>query len=86
MSTTKTMITNSPKLPNRMAQDKREIEKYLKVFCSKAAQVIVQSRLGEKCQTFSNPRSLSNDWVSENGFFNKKNNFSIFFSGHFLMR
>lgn len=64
MSTTKTILTNSPKLPNRMAQDKREIEKYLKVFCSKAAQVIVQSRLGEKIQTFSNPRSLSNDWVS----------------------
>lgn len=64
MSTTKTMVNVSPKLSTRTNSDRRELEKYLKMFSMKAVQAIVQSRLGEKSQTFSNPRSLSNDWVS----------------------
>lgn len=65
MNVNKTIVNNaSPKMANRFMSDKKELEKYLKVFCQKIAQVIVQSRLGEKIQTFSNPRSLSNDWVS----------------------
>lgn len=51
-------------MANRFTSDKKELEKYLKVFSQKTVQAIVQARLGEKIQTFSNPRSLSNDWVS----------------------
>lgn len=65
MSSAKTMVNVSPKMSNRGASDKRELEKYVKMFGTKAVQAIVQSRLGDKIQTFSNPRSLSNDWVSE---------------------
>lgn len=64
MSSAKTMVNVSPKMSNRVANDKRELEKYVKMFGTKAVQAIVQSRLGDKIQTFSNPRSLSNDWVS----------------------
>lgn len=65
MNVNKTIVNNaSPKMANRFMSDKKELEKYLKVFCQKIAQVIVQSRLGEKIQTYSNPKSLSNDWVS----------------------
>lgn len=65
MNVNKTVSNNaSPKMANRFTTDKKELEKYLKVFCQKIVQVIVQSRLGEKIQTFGNPRSLSNDWVS----------------------
>lgn len=45
------------------SQDKRDIEKFIKFLALKSAQVIVQSRLGEKIKTQSNPYS-SSDWVS----------------------
>lgn len=64
MNTAKTMVNVSPKMSNRDAIEK-ELEKFVKMFSAKAVQAIVQSRLGDKMQTFSNPRSLSNDWVSE---------------------
>lgn len=69
MNSAKTMVNVSPKMSNRVASDKRELEKYVKMFSTKAVQAIVQSRLGDKIQTISNPRSLSNDWVSELGLF-----------------
>lgn len=69
MNSAKTMVNVSPKMSNRVASDKRELEKYVKMFSTKAVQAIVQSRLGDKIQTISNPRSLSNDWVSEWGLF-----------------
>lgn len=65
MNSAKTMVNVSPKMSNRVTSDKRELEKYVKMFSTKAVQAIVQSRLGDKIQTISNPRSLSNDWVSE---------------------
>lgn len=65
MNTAKTMVNVSPKMSNRDAIE-RELEKFVKMFSTKAVQAIVQSRLGDKMQTFSNPRSLSNDWVSLN--------------------
>lgn len=64
MNSAKTMVNVSPKMSNRDAVE-RELEKFVKMFSTKAVQAIVQSRLGDKMQTFSNPRSLSNDWVSE---------------------
>lgn len=64
MNTAKTMVNVSPKMSNREAIE-RELEKFVKMFSTKAVQAIVQSRLGDKMQTFSNPRSLSNDWVSQ---------------------
>lgn len=65
MNANKTLSNNaSPKMANRFLADKKELEKYLKMFCQKIVQTIVLSRLGEKIQTFSNPRSLPNDWVS----------------------
>lgn len=47
-------------------KDKNEIEKFMKFLALKYAQVIVQSRLGEKIQTACNPlpRSTGSDWVS----------------------
>lgn len=68
MSATKTMLNISPKMSNRGVVDKKELEKYVKMFCTKAVQAIVQSRLGEKIQTLSNQRSLSNDWVRYSDF------------------
>lgn len=65
MNAAKTMLNISPKMSNRVVSDKKELEKYVKMFSTKAVQVIVQSRLGDKIQTFSNPRSLSNDWVRQ---------------------
>lgn len=45
-------------------QDRRELEKFTKFLVLKATQVIVQSRLGEKIQTSSNPISSSSDWFT----------------------
>ena len=42
-------------------QDKRELEKFIKLFVFKTPQVIVQSRLGEKIQTSADPQS--SNWV-----------------------
>lgn len=75
MNSAKTMVNVSPKMSNRDAIE-RELEKFVKMFSTKAVQAIVQSRLGDKMQTFSNPRSLSNDWVSE-PFNNKKTHLCI---------
>lgn len=74
MNVNKPVVNNaSPKMANRFMSDKKELEKYLKVFSQKTVQAIVQARLGEKIQTFSNPRSLSNDWVSFSNIPNIKN-------------
>lgn len=63
MSSAKTVVNISPKMSNRVGSDKKELEKYVKMFSSKAVQIIVQSRLGEKIQTQTNPQSMPNDWV-----------------------
>lgn len=78
MNSTKTMVNISPKMSNRVASDKKELEKYVKMFSTKVVQAIVQSRLGDKIQTFSNSRSLSNDWVSISHFFLFLMNFQYF--------
>lgn len=64
MNSAKTMVNVSPKMSNRDAIQK-EVERFVKMFSMKAVQAIVQSRLGDRMQTFSNPQSLQNDWVSE---------------------
>lgn len=48
-------------------KDKNEIEKFTRSLALKFAQVIVQSRLGEKIHTSCNPlpRSTGSDWVSK---------------------
>uniref|UniRef100_A0A182MLQ5 Uncharacterized protein n=1 Tax=Anopheles culicifacies TaxID=139723 RepID=A0A182MLQ5_9DIPT len=43
-------------------QDRNSLEKYIRQLAMKAAQIIVQSRLGEKIATESNPNSTSSDW------------------------
>lgn len=40
------------------------LEKLIKVFASKSAQVIVQARLGSPIETKCNPDSTQTDWVS----------------------
>lgn len=60
MNSAKTMVNVSPKMSNQ-----KEVERFVKMFSMKAVQAIVQSRLGDRMQTFSNPQSLQNDWVSE---------------------
>lgn len=46
-------------------QDKKDLDKFTKFLALKAAQIIVQSRLGEKVQTKCKPHSSGTDWVSE---------------------
>lgn len=46
------------------AQDKKDLDKFTKFLALKAAQIIVQSRLGEKVQTQCKPHSSGADWVS----------------------
>jgi hypothetical protein len=46
-------------------QDKKDLDKFTKFLALKAAQRIVQSRLGEKVQTKCKPHSSGTDWVSE---------------------
>lgn len=58
------------------AQDKRDLEKYIKFLALKSSQVIVQSRLGEKIYTECHPSSGQNHWVSVSC--------KIFISLHFL--
>lgn len=58
---------STPPINNKLsAKDKNEIEKFTKFLALKYAQVIVQSRLGEKIHTpcNPNPRSTGSDWVS----------------------
>jgi autophagy-related protein 13 len=45
-------------------QDKKDLDKFTKFLALKAAQIIVQSRLGEKVQTKCKPHSSGTDWVS----------------------
>lgn len=46
------------------AQEKKDLEKFTKFLAFKAAQVIVQSRSGEKQCTQCKPNSSGTDWVS----------------------
>lgn len=44
-------------------QDKKDLEKFTKFFALKAAQIIIQSRLGEKVTTNCKPQTTGKDWV-----------------------
>ncbi|XP_046997269.1 autophagy-related protein 13 homolog isoform X1 [Schistocerca americana] len=46
--------------------DKKELDKFTKFLVLKAAQIIIQSRLGEKVHTKCKPHSTGTDWVSGN--------------------
>lgn len=46
------------------AQDKKDLDKFTKFLALKSAQIIVQSRMGEKISTKCNPESSGTDWVS----------------------
>lgn len=45
-------------------QDKKDLDKFTKFLALKAAQIIVQSRSGEKVSTKCKPNSSGTDWVS----------------------
>jgi autophagy-related protein 13 len=55
-------------------EDHEALEKFTKFFLVKSAQIIVQSRLGEKKTTKSKPVCSGNEWVNSYSL-NKKNNF-----------
>lgn len=44
-------------------QEKKDLDKYSKFLAFKTAQIIVQSRLGEKVYTQCTPKTSQNDWV-----------------------
>lgn len=44
-------------------QDKKDLDKFMKFLALKAAQIIVQSRSGEKVVTKCKPDSSGADWV-----------------------
>lgn len=44
-------------------QDKKDLDKFTKFLALKAAQIIVQSRSGEKVSTKCKPNSSGTDWV-----------------------
>ena len=46
-------------------EDHEALEKFTKFFLVKAAQIIVQSRLGEKKSTKSKPVYSGNEWVKQ---------------------
>lgn len=46
-------------------QDKKDLDKFMKFLAFKAAQIIVQSRSGEKVITKCKPDSSGADWVSK---------------------
>lgn len=46
------------------SQDRSNLEKYIRQLAMKSAQIIVQSRLGEKISTESNPNSTTTDWFN----------------------
>uniref|UniRef100_A0AAG5DDG6 Autophagy-related protein 13 n=1 Tax=Anopheles atroparvus TaxID=41427 RepID=A0AAG5DDG6_ANOAO len=46
------------------SQDRSNLEKYIRQLAMKSAQIIVQSRLGEKIATESNPSSTTTDWFN----------------------
>lgn len=45
-------------------QDKRDLEKFTRFLALKAAQIIIQSRSGEKFHTKCKPNSSGTDWVN----------------------
>lgn len=45
-------------------QDKKDLDKFTKFLALKTAQIIVQSRSGEKVNTKCKPNSSGTDWVS----------------------
>lgn len=45
-------------------QDKKDLDKFTKFLALKAAQIIVQSRIGEKFNTKCKPNSSGTDWVN----------------------
>ncbi|KFB48332.1 AGAP005715-PA-like protein [Anopheles sinensis] len=47
------------------SQDRSNLEKYIRQLAMKSAQIIVQSRLGEKISTESNPNSTTTDWEAK---------------------
>jgi len=51
----------SPKL---QPEEKKDLDKFTKFLALKTAQIIVQSRLGEKVHTACSPTSSGTDWVS----------------------
>lgn len=56
------------KMATPASQDKKDLdylEKLIKFFALKSAQIIVQARLGGKVQTECNPNSTQTDWVSD---------------------
>jgi len=44
-------------------QDKKDLEKFTKYLALRAAQIIVQSRSGQKVNTMCKPDSSAGDWV-----------------------
>lgn len=44
-------------------QDKKDLEKFTKYLALRAAQIIVQSRSGQKVNTTCKPDSSAGDWV-----------------------
>ncbi|GJQ79576.1 Atg13 [Trypoxylus dichotomus] len=49
---------------NLSNQDRRELDKFTKFLVFKAAQIIVQSRLGEKVSTQCKPQTTGTDWFN----------------------
>lgn len=56
----------------RFSATEKDVEKFIKFLALKSAQVVVQSRLGEKLQTHCNPQASGNDWVSVSNFGEKE--------------
>jgi hypothetical protein len=50
-------------------EDHEALEKFTKFFLVKSAQIIVQSRLGEKKITKSKPVCSGNEWVNLNQYY-----------------
>lgn len=48
----------------RFCAVEKDLEKFIKFLALKSAQVVVQSRLGEKMQTKCNPQASGNDWFN----------------------
>ncbi|BET00404.1 Autophagy-related protein 13 [Nesidiocoris tenuis] len=63
------MVSGSPQPPSLLsarlsAQDKKDLDKFTKFLALKSAQIIVQSRMGEKISTRCNPESSGTDWFN----------------------
>lgn len=57
-------ITNNMSNVQLNVQDKKDLDKFTKFLALKAAQIIVQSRLGEKVNTKCKPNSSGTDWFN----------------------